>query len=149
MERISRHRLNIEIAKLISQRGTCNRAKVGCVIVKEGRIVSTGYVGSPSGLPHCIDDGCIIGEDGGCVRTVHAEAGAIAFAAKAGISLQESIMYVTLSPCLSCSKLIINAGIRRVIFLEQYRKTDGIELLNMAGIEVNRYDEESDKCLKI
>jgi len=134
MARILRDVLNMSIATLIAQRGTCTRAQVGCVITIDNRIVSTGYVGSPSGLPHCLDDGCIIGLDGGCTRTSHAEAGAIAFAARKGISLEGSTMYVTLSPCTSCAKLIINAGIKRLFYLKQYRDISGLELLGKAGI---------------
>ena len=139
-QRISRDEMNMEIALIVAKRSTCNRARVGCVITQEGRIVSTGYGGAPSGLPHCLDEGCLIGEnDMGCIRTTHAEQGAIAFAAKKGVSLEGSTLYVSLSPCLPCAKLIINAGIKRVIYLEQYRKTDGVELLKKAGISVEEF----------
>lgn len=138
MKRVGRHTLNMMIAQLISQRSTCNRAQVGCVITQEGRIVSTGYGGAPSGLPHCMDVGCKIGPDGGCIRTSHAEAGAIAFAARKGVALEGATLYVTLSPCLSCAKLIINAGISRVYYLEPYRDLSGIELLEKAGVSVSQ-----------
>ena len=137
MDRITRTELNMRIAHLIAERSTCTRKKVGCVITTwEGAIITTGYVGSPSGLPHCLDVGCIIGPNGGCIRTVHAEQSAIAFAAKRGVALEDSILYVTLSPCISCAMLIINSGVKKVVYAEEYRDTAGIETLKQAGIEV-------------
>lgn len=141
MNRITRTELNMRIAHLIAERSTCTRKKVGCVITTwEGAIITTGYVGSPSGLPHCLDVGCIIGPNGGCIRTVHAEQSAIAFAAKRGVALEDSILYVTLSPCVSCAMLIINSGIRKVVYAEEYRDTTGIETLKQAGIEVVQWN---------
>lgn len=140
MERITRTDLNMEIAHLISKRSTCTRKKVGCVITTtQGAIITTGYVGSPSGLPHCLDEGCIIGPKGGCIRTVHAEQAAIAFAARRGVALNDSILYVTLSPCISCAMLVINSGIRKVVYDEEYRDTTGIDTLRLAGIEVVKW----------
>lgn len=134
MKRISRERLFMDIARLVAQRSTCERAQVGAVVVKDKRIVATGYGGSPSGQPHCTEVGCEIGPDGGCIRTVHAEANIIAFAARHGLKLDGCEMYVTLAPCYTCAKLIINAGIHTVIFLEPYRNTSGLELLRKAGV---------------
>lgn len=125
----------MEIADVISKRGTCERAKVGCVIAKDGRPIATGYVGAPSGLPHCISVGCQTGPDGGCIRTVHAEANAIAFAARHGTSTEGSELYTTTAPCLSCAKLIINAGIRLVVFRERYRDPAGLDLLIQARVQ--------------
>ena len=135
-KRIGRDELNMRIAQLIAMRGTCQRGMVGCVITQDGRVVSTGYVGAPSGLPHCKDTGCEIGANGGCSTTSHAEAGAIAFAARKGVSLEGATLYVTMSPCDTCAKLIINAGIRCIIYKDGYRDTAGLELLVMAGLEV-------------
>lgn len=135
-KRISRDSLNLAIAHMVSLRGTCERASVGCVICQEGRVVSTGYVGSPSKTPHCTDAGCIIGPDGGCIRTSHAEAGAIAFAARKGVALEGSTLYTTLSPCLSCAKLIVNSGISRVVYQQKYRDESGLALLKQAGVIV-------------
>lgn len=135
-DRIDRDHLNLGIASMVSLRGTCTRAMVGCVITLGGRIISTGYVGSPSGLPHCIDHGCIIGPEGGCIATVHAEAGAITFAARKGVALEGATLYTTLSPCLHCAKLIINAGITRVVYRDDYREDCGVELLRKANITV-------------
>lgn len=123
-------------ATVISLRGTCERASVGAVIAREGRIISTGYVGAPSGLPHCTTVGCEVGNHGGCTRTVHAEANAISFAARAGTSTDGSKLYCTHSPCLECAKLIINAGIIAVYFETPYRDTSGLALLVTAGIGI-------------
>jgi dCMP deaminase len=112
-----------QITKLISKLGTCNRAKVGCVIAKEGRIISTGYNGSPPGEPHCIDIGCIM-VDGHCIATTHAEANAIAFAARHGLKLEGSTLYVygwitggDLGICPTCEKLRKSAGIVKVVVI--------------------------------
>lgn len=135
-ERVSRDIVNMIIARAIALRSTCTHAQVGVVITLENRVVSTGYGGAPSGLPHCTDVGCLEGPDGGCIRTAHAEAGAIAFAARKGISLEGGTLYTTLAPCLACAKLIINAGIKRVVYLESYRDPRGLILLKQAGIEI-------------
>lgn len=140
--RITRDQMFMAIANIVSFRSTCLRAKVGAVIVQDNRIVSTGYVGAPSGLPHCLDVGCEIGPDGGCIRTVHAEVNAIAFAARAGIKLEGSTLYVTMSPCLNCAKLIINAGIREVVYRDEYRDPSGLKLLRQAGIEIYKWPRE-------
>ena len=134
--RKSRAETNMEIAKIISQRGTCTRAKVGCVIVKDNRIIATGYNGAPSGLPHCEDriGGCITDDTGSCITTVHAEAATIAFCARNGLSTDRSTLYVTMSPCVNCAKLIINAGIEAVVFEKRYKNEDGIRLLQEAKI---------------
>jgi len=109
-------------------------------VVREGRIIATGYNSSPTGTSHCSDVGCLIDSDtGGCVRTIHAEAGAISFAAKHGIALDGSTLYVTLSPCLDCAKLILNAGIEKVFFGTGYRKVEGVNFLRGAGVEVEEW----------
>lgn len=132
--RISRDQMLMEMAITASKRSTCNRKHVGAIIAIDGRPVSVGYAGAPSGLPHCLDHGCIAGPDGGCIRTQHAEANAIAWAARKGISTEKATLYTTVSPCLACAKLIINAGINEVWFLELYRKMEGLELLGLLGI---------------
>jgi dCMP deaminase len=132
--RISRDQMLMEMAITASKRSTCNRKHVGAIIAIDGRPVSVGYAGAPSGLPHCLDHGCIPGPDGGCIRTQHAEANAIAFAARKGISTEKATLYTTVSPCLACAKLIINAGISEVWFLELYRKQEGLQLLDLLGI---------------
>jgi len=129
----------MEMAKIVAKRMTCERAQVGALVVKNNRVVSMGYGGVPSGLPHCTDVGCKTGPDGGCIATAHAEANAISFAAKEGIAVKGSEMYVTLSPCLNCAKLIINSGIVKVYYLEKYRDSSGIELLHEAGVIIMDY----------
>lgn len=141
MSRISREEMFMGMAKLLAERSTCARAKVGALLVKDNRVISTGYGGAPSGEPHCLDVGCEIGPDGGCIKTVHAEAGCISYSAKEGIATKGTHLYVTLSPCLNCAKLLINAGIEKVFYLKKYRDTSGIDLLNKRGIETVQIEE--------
>lgn len=126
----------MRLAVVVSTRGTCERAQVGAIISREGRQIASGYVGAPSGLPHCTEVGCDRGPDGGCRRTSHAEANAIAFAARFGTSTDGADLYCTHGPCLPCAKLIINAGIRRVVYEHPYRDASGVGLLQAAGVEV-------------
>ncbi len=127
-------------AYLFALRGTCLRKKVGAVIVKDKRIISTGYVGSPPGADHCIDKGCIIDErTNGCIRTIHAEMNAIIFAAKNGIALKDSSMYVTMSPCINCAKAITVSGITELVYDIKYRNTSGIDYLKENGIKVRQF----------
>lgn len=135
-QRPTRQETLMRMAAVISLRGTCERASVGAVIAREGRIISTGYVGAPAGLPHCTEVGCQIGTHGGCVRTVHAEANAIAVAARFGVSTDSTELYCTHSPCLPCAQLIINAGIDRVVYEKEYRDRSGLDLLIEAGKKV-------------
>jgi dCMP deaminase len=127
-------------AELWAQRGTCNRLYTGAVIAREGRILSTGYNGVPSGLPHCNHNNPDSTSEGdACTRAVHAEANAIAFAARQGIAIGGSTMYATHQPCSSCAQIIINSGIEEVWYKEPYRKRDGVDLLHSAGVVVRRY----------
>jgi len=135
--RIERATLFIEIARLMSERSTCERGRVGCVITDDNRIVCSGYNGSPSGMAHCIDVGCEV-NDIGCDRTLHAEAAAITFAARKGIALEDTVLYTTSAPCRNCAKLIINAGITTVYFKDLYRDNAGLMLLSQAGIPLWR-----------
>ncbi|MHA1806805.1 MAG: deoxycytidylate deaminase, partial [Candidatus Thorarchaeota archaeon] len=116
--RFSRDELLGNIAKLVARRSTCLRSSVGALLAREGRIISMGYNGAPAGMRHCEPETCGPGEQ--CTRTVHAEANAIAFAAKTGIETNGSTLYTTHSPCNDCAKLLINAGICRVIYWEAY-----------------------------
>ena len=138
MERVSRDGLCMQIAHLVAQRGTCSRAQVGAIIARGGRILATGYNGPPAGFPHCTDpDGCSDADrasDLGCVRSVHAEANAIAYAARYGIATDGTDLYCSHLPCVKCAELIINAGIKTVYFGHDYRMKDGWLLLQQAGI---------------
>jgi dCMP deaminase len=133
--RITREEALSEIVKVVARRTTCPRKAVGAIIVREGRILSSGYNGSPSGLPHCGEVGCITGPDGGCLRAVHAEVNAIAFAARQGVRINRATMWTTVAPCLNCAKLIINSGIIEVQSLEEYRDPAGVELLLDARVK--------------
>lgn len=136
-KRITRHDMFLAIAEVMAQRGTCERAQVGAVIVRDKRVVSTGYNGSPAGLPHCKEAGCDNTKP--CTITVHAEANAIVFAARHGIPLDGTILYCTHSPCLACSQLIINAGVSEVVYKYAYRISDGLELMEKAGINITAH----------
>lgn len=135
-DRITRIEMFAEITRTVAKRSTCTRKNVGALIVKEGRILSMGYNGSPRGLPHCIDAGCIIGPDGGCIRTQHAEANAVAWAAAEGIATRDTDLWTSVSPCPSCAKILINAGISRIYCLEMYRILDGVHMLFESGIQI-------------
>ena len=113
----------MEVANAISKRATCDRGRSGCVIAKDCQVLVTGYVGSPTGLPHCDDQGhqmkSVIHENGQitqhCVRTVHAEQNAICQAARRGIPIEGATLYCRMTPCRTCAMLIINCGIKRVV----------------------------------
>lgn len=141
--RISRNQMLMEMATIVSKRSTCLRLQVGAVIALQGRILSMGYVGAPSGMPHCTPDIC--NDKSPCERTIHAEANAIAFAAREGIRLQGSTMYCTHSPCMSCAKLILNTGIVEVIYLLPYRLVEPVELLRQGAIICYQYDDSNDQ----
>lgn len=133
----------IKIAELISSRSTCIRRKVGAVLVKEKRILATGYNGAPSGLKHCAEVGCIrekmgvpSGEKHELCRGLHAEQNAIIQAAYHGITIKGSVLYVTCHPCSVCAKMIINGGIVEVVIKENYPDKISAQLLKEAGIKV-------------
>ncbi len=138
----------MEITELVATRSTCLRREVGAIIVKENRILSTGYNGAPSGLAHCLEIGCLrdkmnipSGERQELCRGIHAEQNALIQAAKFGIALDGSTVYVTTQPCITCSKLIINAGIKKIIYKNPYPDKLALELLEEANIEVIIYEK--------
>lgn len=126
----------MEIAKAVSTRATCLRRSVGAVIVKDRRILTTGYNGAPRGLPHCEEFGCDIEQR--CQLAAHAEMNAIAQAALNGVSCEGGTLYVTCQPCSTCAKLLINAGIRRVVFEGDYPDDLALTLFGLAGTELIR-----------
>ena len=133
------------IAKLVSSRSTCLRRRVGAVIVKNKRILTTGYNGAPSGLPHCEDVGCIrqqlkvpSGEKHELCRGLHAEQNAIIQAAYHGVSIKDSVIYVTCHPCGVCAKMIINAGITEVIIDEWYPDKMAQNIFKEGNIKVRQ-----------
>lgn len=125
----------MNIAREVATRSTCPRKSVGAVIVKDRRILSTGYNGSIRGMPHCTDVGCDM-EDGHCVATVHAEANAIIQAARNGVCIDGADIYVTASPCWNCFKLIANSGIKRIFYGEFYRDEKSLRVAEECGIEL-------------
>lgn len=136
--RITRDDLFMQIAWAFSDRSTCARARVGAVIVRDNRIVSQGYNGSPPGADHCLDVGCGIGESGGCERTIHAETNAIAYAARVGAKIEGSMLYCTHEPCYRCAQLILAAGIVGVYWSQPYRE-GASDFLNGYGVLCTRH----------
>lgn len=134
-ERASWDEYFMAIARQVASRSTCDRKFVGAVIVRDRMILATGYNGSIRGLPHCDEVGHLM-EAGHCVRTVHAEANAIAQAARNGVRVEGGDVYVTASPCFTCFKLIANAGLRRIVFGEFYRDDRIFELSQALGMEL-------------
>ncbi|MEW6061473.1 MAG: dCMP deaminase family protein [Bacteroidota bacterium] len=132
-QRIDWHDYFMNIAEQVATRSTCARKHVGAVIVRDKTILSTGYNGSLRGAPHCDEVGHDI-ENDHCVRTVHAEANAVAQAAKHGVRIDQSEIYVTASPCLTCFKLLANAGITAVYFKEFYRDERITRYAQQAGV---------------
>ena len=130
----------IEIAQTVAERSTCDRAFVGCVLVNDDhRIISTGYNGSVVGNPHCDDTGHKM-RDGHCIRTVHAEMNALLYCAREGISVKNSTCYITHFPCLNCTKSLIQAGIKKIIYKEGYRIDDfALELLKTNNVATEKF----------
>ena len=148
----------LQMAELVGSRGTCDRGYAGTVIVKDKRLLATGYAGSPIGLPHCDDIGhemhTVTNEDGStshhCIRTTHSETNAIANAARFGVAIEGSTMYSKMVPCYACAKIVINAGIRRFIAIKDYHASSRTkEIFEQAGVkldiikkEVEMYDKQ-------
>ena len=126
----------LEMAQVWARNSYCKRRQVGALIVKDRMIISDGYNGTPSGFENICED------ENGVTKpyVLHAEANAITKVAKSGNSSEGATLFVTASPCLECSKLIIQSGIKRVVYRDEYRLTDGIDLLRKAGIEVEKVD---------
>lgn len=143
MARASWDQYFMSIARQVSTRATCDRKHVGAVIVRDRRILTTGYNGSVPGTPHCDDLGHLI-EDGHCVRTNHAEANAIAQAASEGIRLQGSTIYTTAFPCWPCARLIFSVGIKNVVFSDRYNIHPQVGLMaSFIGATLTQLKEET------
>ena len=150
--RLSRDVLYVEMALLFARRSTCLRGQVGAVIVVDNHVVSGGYNGAPPGLPHCTEVGCEGGEwrfaenpidnyqefPNGCTRATHAEANAIAFAARHGTPCDEGTMYCTHAMCAKCAALVVACGLRKVVYVKPYWAS-ALDLLDKANIEVVQY----------
>ena len=144
----------LKIVELVGLRGTCDRGRSGCVITKDKRILATGYVGSPIGIDHCDDIGhemhTVIHEDGHktqhCIRTGHAELNAIANAARFGVPLEGATLYSHMTPCYTCAKMIINAGIKRVVCNMDYHAGErSKEIFKEASIAYDLVSNEVQK----
>jgi len=117
----------MDIAFMVAERSTCNKLRVGCVLVKDNRIISTGYNGSIRGHEHCTDAGCLLNDEGRCIRTIHAEQNAVLLALA---STEGSTAYVTHEPCENCTKLLNQAGIKRVVYANPYKNERNIEFMH-------------------
>ncbi len=145
----------MKITHLVAERSTCLRRKVGAIIVKNKRIISTGYNGAPRGLAHCLEIGCMrakmsipSGERHELCRGAHAEQNAIIQAASSGLAMDGATMYCTTAPCSTCTKMIINAGIGRLVLGGTYPDSLGEELITEAGIEtvyIDRVESEENR----
>lgn len=142
MARISRDQMLMEIAHVVSHRGTCPRAQVGAILSHDSRIISSGYVGSRPGEDHCDVAGCIIGTHGGCIRTIHAEDNAIRYSRGVSRGSVGSTLYTTLAPCGDCAQLIVEAGIARVVYHHTYRDPRGLNTLKDAGLIVHQFPQD-------
>jgi dCMP deaminase len=136
----------MNIAKQVATRSTCDRKHVGAVIVRDKTILSTGYNGSIRSLPHCDEVGHIIEEDH-CIQTVHAEANAIAQAAKNGVNVDQSEIYITATPCWTCFKLLANSGIIKVVYGELYKdkRKRMVNAANLADIELKHFKKNREE----
>ena len=146
MSRISLDDYFLQLANLVGSRGTCDRGRLGVVIVKDKRILTTGYVGSPAGIDHCDDIGhemhTVIHEDKTksrhCVRTAHAEMNAICNAARHGVAIEGATLYAKFEPCYTCAKAIINAGIKRIVCENAYHASkESRRILKDAKVELS------------
>ena len=131
----------LQMARVWAQNSYCQRRQVGALVVKQGMIISDGYNGTPSGFENVCED------ENGITKpyVLHAEANAITKLARSSNNSDGATIYITASPCIECAKLIIQAGIKRVVYGEQYRLTDGIDLLKRAGIEVEYLEANGEK----
>lgn len=147
-ERISFNDLFTYITILLSKRSSCAKAKQAALIIKDNRIISIGYNGPPANSINCLDykekaeEICGKDSSGSCLHGIHAEQNAVAFAALNGISLKDSIIYVTQSPCINCAKLIISSGIKEVIYLKSYRLTEGKDFLQKHNIKITSLEDK-------
>ena len=133
----------LEIANFVSKRSTCLRRGVGALIVKDKRILATGYNGTPRGLPHCSETGCLreklkvpSGERHELCRGLHAEQNALLQASLHGVSVKDSVLYCTVQPCIICAKMLINAGIKEVIIEDGYPDKMSMDFFDLAGVSV-------------
>lgn len=139
------------IARVVATRSTCLRRQVGAVLVKDNRILATGYNGAPSGLRHCLDTGCLREEQGiragerhELCRGLHAEQNAILQAAVHGTGIAGATVYTTYHPCVLCAKMLVQAGVKRIVFGGDYPDELAQRILSEAGVKVERFAGEID-----
>lgn len=149
--RPSIHTTLLAVAREMGKRSTCSRASVGAILARDTRIIESGYNGAPAGLPHCnhectcpdwwtdLEHSADCHSLAPCTTATHAEANAIAAAARHGIALAGATLYVTLAPCLACARLVVAAGVINVYFGTVYRSNEGLELLSLAGIKTYQF----------
>ena len=153
MDRPSWEEYFMDITRLVARRSTCMRRQVGAVLVKEKNILATGYNGTPSGITHCSVTGCLrdqlnvpSGERHELCRGLHAEQNAIIQAARHGINISGATLYCTNSPCIICTKMLINADIAKVVYLDGYPDQLSMDMLAEARIETSLYSELVDNA---
>lgn len=149
MNRPSFDDIYMDLAQKLAERSHCVKIKVGAVLTRDTRIISLGYNGPPAGTHNCDEEwpveGCPRDRKGGCSLAIHAEANAILYAAKNGVQPEGATLYVTLSPCLSCARIIFTTGIKRVVFLNSYAEykgidcDEGVDFLRKFGVDVRKY----------
>lgn len=143
-KRLEWDRYFLKICRVVAERSTCTRARVGAVIVRDRMILATGYNGSPAGHPHCTEAGCLVvtsqtpeGQtEENCIRTIHAEINAIAQAAKNGVTINGADIYITHSPCMHCLKVLLNTGIQRICYEKEYKLERVAWLLEPRPVEM-------------
>ena len=141
MSRISRDQLHCEILTSVAKRGTCKRLQVGAILIKDKRVINHGYNGPVSGDVECSETSCDLSK--GCTRAIHAEQNILANCAKHGIPTEGATMWVSYNPCPTCARLIVQSGIKEVVYLEEYRLNEGKEIMERAGIKVRKYERTS------
>ena len=151
MERLSWDDYFMDITRLVSKRSTCLRRFVGAVIVRDKRILATGYNGAPRGIAHCEETGCLreklgipSGQQQELCRGIHAEQNAIIQAAVSGVSIEDSQIYSVTQPCVVCAKMIINSGIRKVIYQDSYPDELWKQMFDEAGVELIKVEAPQD-----
>lgn len=153
MQKLSFNEIYMELAEKLATRSHCVKAQVGAVLTKDTRIISLGYNGPPAGTHNCdIDfplEGCPRDSKGSCSLALHAEQNAILYAAKNNVSMQDATLYVTLSPCIACARVIYTTGIKKVYFKDSYAKfkglttDEGVDFLRKFGVEVIEYKQQN------
>ena len=147
-ERLSWDQYFLTITRDVAERSTCNRAKVGAVIVRDKNILAAGYNGAPSGMPHCTEVGCLIYQsktpngdiEENCFRTIHAEINAIAQAARNGSGIRDASIYITHSPCIHCLKVLVNTGIKHIYYEKPYKLHTLQDLLSHSEVTLEAVD---------